>query len=239
MAFGMVNVPGLTSVNGHTGDVTLTAKDVGALSDSWKPGLTDLNDALAERKVNGKPLNADVTLTAADLKITPLLYGANGEAGKFDTQTTAPTATNALRYNGVFRATKVFGVYYSDSADLAEMYEVQGRAETGDLIAIGLGGVLTRNEVADNPRVLGFVSDAPGVVLGFGGRGVPVALSGRTPVKAVGEIHAGDFLSASDTPGAVRAVPLEDAPRGSVVAMALEDKTDGEPGRVLAFLLRL
>ena len=62
MAFGMVNVPGLTSVNGHTGDVTLTAKDVGALSDSWKPSLTDMNDALAERKVNGKPLSATPTV---------------------------------------------------------------------------------------------------------------------------------------------------------------------------------
>lgn len=167
-----------------------------------------------------------------------LVYGGDGEAGKFDRLSTAPTATNPLRYNGVFRATKVFGIYFSDSADLAETYAVEGAWEWGDLIAIGADGLLRRNEMPENRRVLGFASQRPGVVLG-GVEGVPIALAGRVPVRAEGVICAGDFLSAGTEPGTVRRADLDAVPRGSVVAMALEDKPASDVGPVLALVQRM
>lgn len=46
-----------------------------------------------------------------------LNFGPNGTNGLWDRQTAAPTGTMAIRYNGWLRATRVYGMYYSDSAD--------------------------------------------------------------------------------------------------------------------------
>lgn len=184
------------------------------------------------------PHTADDAATKGYVDGTALIYGSNGAAGKFDRLTAAPTATSPLRYNGVFRATKVFGIYFSDSADLAETYAVEGAWEWGDLIAIGADGLFRRNETPENRHVLGFASQRPGVVLG-GVDGVPIALAGRVPVRAEGVICAGDFLSAGTEPGTVRTADPDTAPRGSIVAMALEDKLASGVGPVLALVQRM
>lgn len=169
-----------------------------------------------------------------------LLYGeGNGEAGRFDTLTAAPTAQNPLRYNGVLRATKLFGVYFSDNADLAERYPVEGPWEPGDLIQICPDGRLRRNEAAFNRSVLGFISTAPGYVLGEKTEGPPIALCGRVPVKVVGPVWPGDYLEAADEPGCVQRVEPDHALRGGIVAQALEKKTTPGPGLVMAFVLRM
>ncbi len=169
-----------------------------------------------------------------------LLYGEeNGEAGRFDSLTAAPTAEVPLRYNGILRATKVFGVYFSDNADLAERYPVEGPWEPGDLIRICPDGSLRRNDVPFNRMVLGFVSTAPGCVLGEGTQGPPVALCGRVPVKVVGPVWPGDYLEAAEEPGCVQRVEPDHALRGAIVGQALEKKTASGPELVMALVLRM
>lgn len=170
----------------------------------------------------------------------PLVFGdADGEAGKFDRLTDPPTDETPLRYNGVLRATKLFGVYFSDNSDLAERYTVKGPWEPGDLIQICPDGSLRRNEESFNRRVIGFVSTDPGMVLGQKTEGAPIALAGRVPVWVDGAVLPGEYLAASPIAGHVWKVDLEEAPRGSIVAMALESKTTMEPGLVMALVLRM
>lgn len=166
-----------------------------------------------------------------------LQYGdTNGEAGKFDKQTTAPTVTtNPLRYNGIFRATRVYGMYYSPDADVAELYPVEGEIEPGELVMICADGVFRRNIIAGNPRVLGIVSTAPAMLLGDGGSGVPIALCGRVPVKVNGKVTAGDLLCGAATPGLL-ARAGDDVSKGAIVAQALES---GKDGVITALVLRL
>ena len=57
----------VTSVNGQTGDVTLDAAAVGARPSSWTPTAANVGAVPASRKVNGKALSADITLSAADV----------------------------------------------------------------------------------------------------------------------------------------------------------------------------
>ena len=131
------------------------------------------------------------------------------------------------------------GVTYA--GDLAEMYPSLDDAGAADVVMMAAdgGAVRVRKAVAGRGRVLGVVSTAPGVTIGTGDLGehkgaVPVALSGRVPVRVSAEngpVRAGDFLGASSRPGrAARA-----AGSGMVIGMALEDQA---PGRdyVLCFV---
>lgn len=171
---------------------------------------------------------------------TPLVFGStNGQAGKFDRQTAAPTATTALRYNGYFRATRVYGMYYSDNADYAEAYHVEGVIAPGDLVAIGEGGRLRQNNIRGNPAVVGIVSTAPASVIGADeGNETPIALAGRVPVWCVGKIRAGDFLMGASVPGAVEKATAI-AERGAIVAQALEDKDSEGMRKIMALVVRM
>lgn len=187
-------------------------------------------------KANGvATLGADGKVPTAQLQPTAdsLNFGPNGSNGLWDRQTAVPTGTMAIRYNGYLRATRVYGMYYSDAADYAEAYPVEGDAAPGELVALGENGVLRRCARALDPRVVGVASTDPAAVIG--GDGVALALAGRVPVKVAGPVRAGDFLAASDVPGRAMAVDLGAAPRGSVVGMALEAGAD----TVTALVMRL
>ncbi len=62
MAFGSVNIPG-----GPLSEL----KQARATLEGLELTLNDLNNALNERTVNGKPLGSDVTLSAADVGARP------------------------------------------------------------------------------------------------------------------------------------------------------------------------
>jgi hypothetical protein len=61
----------VTSVNGNTGAVVLDAAAVGARPSTWTPTAANVGAVPASRKVNGKALSADITLSAADVKAVP------------------------------------------------------------------------------------------------------------------------------------------------------------------------
>lgn len=227
-----------TGADGKIPSNTLPASVVQKGSDGKIPTDT-LPATVVQKGADGK-LPAD-SLPGMGTGETPLVLGAtNGIAGKFDRLATAPTASTNLRYNGNFRATKVFGVYFSDNADLAERYHIDGDWEYGDLICVCPDGSFKRNDIPENRRVLGFVSTAPGMVLGNDRpEDTPIALSGRVPVRAAGPVEPGDLLAAAPLAGCVWPVDPEQAPRGSIVAMALEAKTTLAPGLVLALVLRM
>lgn len=63
---------GVISFKGRTGAVTpqtgdYTAAQVGARPSTWTPTAGDVGAVPATRKINNKPLNADISLSAADV----------------------------------------------------------------------------------------------------------------------------------------------------------------------------
>lgn len=165
-----------------------------------------------------------------------LLFGhTDGVEGKWDRSTSMPTATQAIRYNGILRATRVYAVYYSDDADLAESYKIKGEFKVGDLIAIEDNGDLVRNDIYGNTKVLGFVSEEPGMVLG-GDKDIPIALSGRVRVNCENIVHPGDFLIGCGEGKVIGVSDIERTKRGQVVGIALEANVDD---KVLAFVTRM
>ena len=61
----------VTSVNGKTGAVSLSASDVGARPSDWTPTAANVGAVPTSRKINGKALSADITLSASDVGAVP------------------------------------------------------------------------------------------------------------------------------------------------------------------------
>lgn len=127
------------------------------------------------------------------------------------------------------------------NADLAEMYQAQEYVEPGDVIAVVSGISVAKATLGDKDKMMGVVSTKPGVVLGSGpdaeGRSgdVPIALTGRVPVKVStenGAIKPGDYLTLSSTKG----VGARATKAGAVIGQALESYSGSGVGKILVFV---
>lgn len=224
----------LAAVPGHIAD---GVKHVTASERTAWNGKLDAAEKGAAGGVATLGEDGKVPVSQLQAAAESLNFGAtDGEDGLWDRQETVPEGTSPIRYNGYLRAARVYGVYYSDSADFAEAYEVTGPIEAGEIAVLWEDGGIRRSASPYDIHVLGIVSTDPAHVIG--GKGTPIALSGRVPVKVTGRVRIGDYLTSSEVPGRARTADPGTAPRGSIVGMALEGSVGGM-GEVLAFVLRL
>ncbi|MBX3102951.1 MAG: hypothetical protein KF690_10620 [Bacteroidetes bacterium] len=137
-------------------------------------------------------------------------------------------------WGGAFAAGNVYAEHnvYAGSnvmrGDIAEYFPVNETTTPGDLIAIA-DTQADSYALADNSQhalLLGVHSTAPTLTLNNAG-GVPVALTGRVPVKVStvnGPIHIGDFLTASPQKG----IAMKATGSCYVIGRALENFEHGE-----------
>ena len=121
---------------------------------------------------------------------------------------------------------------YQDAAEW-----VPGPALPAGTVVVAQGSNrVAASDTAYDTRVIGVVSDRPGVLLGDQGTDkIKVAHSGRIRVKVVAPVAPGDLLVASAIPGhAMRSAPREVRP-GTMLGKALESLERGE-GAVLMLL---
>ncbi len=148
--------------------------------------------------------------------------------------TTFATATT-VKAGGYLVAYKLSG------ADVAEAYYTHDNSiAPGDIVQVdgSLKAGVQKTDKAYSPSTLGIVSTEPGYVLGRSddalktdGRAVLLALNGRVPVKVSkenGPIHAGDYLTASSTPG----VAMKATHAGQMIGTALEDFNTTSPSGI-------
>lgn len=184
-------------------------------------------------------------------------YGGGGTAsyetidGTITTGATSGSVTLQWAQNSsnasatIVKAGSSLVAYKVSGADLAEAYYTKdGSIHSGDVVSLdpsASGGVAKASKAYDS-KALGVISTQPGQVLAnpdsgkATGRPVLVALSGRIPVNVSaqnGSIHAGDFLTASPTPG----VAMKATRPGQVIGRALEDYdgTVGSQAQILMF----
>lgn len=128
-------------------------------------------------------------------------------------------------------------------ADLAENYYTKDTSvQAGNIVSIdpSLPAGVKKSSKAYDMQVLGIVSTAPGMVLDdyIGrdfGKPVPVALSGRVPVKVTtesGAINPGDLLTSSSTPG----VAMKATKAGQIVGQAMTGFAGEGVGSVFVFV---
>ena len=66
--------------------------------------------------------------------------------------------------------------------------------------------------------------------------GLPLALTGRVPVKVIGTINKGNRLVSSDVPGVARSIGNDTYDARAVIGRALENKDDGGEGVIEAVI---
>ena len=182
--------------------------------------------------LTGSNISAVTNITASGFltinsvnNATAIVNGGSNSVGNIGSSTTY--------FNTVFA--KATTAQY---ADLAEMYEADQIIEPGTVVCFGGTKEVTMCVEDACRKVAGVVSTKPSYLMNSGQIGdyvVPVALTGRVPVKVTGIIRKGDMMVATSN-GRARA---EDNPAlGSVIGKALAD-FDGQDGVIEVVVGRL
>jgi len=172
------------------------------------------------------------------------IYGYSPSTLKPAAHFVAPTGGVAIQADGM---AKVKTLQILGGADLAERFEVAGRAEPGTVMAIDAShpGRVTVASGAYCHTVAGVVSGAhqlnAGVELGTSetaGRSVPLALSGRVWVRGDatrGPIRVGDLITTSDRDGYAMVATDHARAQGAILGKAMSSLRSGT-GMVLVLV---
>ena len=138
------------------------------------------------------------------------------------------TANKTFSGNVTFTNTILGVAQYALWADLAECYESDAPYKPGTLICFGGSKEIT----VAKTKVNGVISTNPGFLLNRSQvNGLPVALSGRVPVRVIGRVDRFDNIVLSDVEGV--GVVDNSASAEKVIAKALRSKHTKEEGLVL------
>ena len=151
-----------------------------------------------------------------------LVDGASGTQG-IETDT-------GLKYNpstNVIASTASSAQY----ADVAERFEADAPMEAGSVVMVGGSAEITEITSEMSEDVFGVISHKPAYMMNAGAGSDEshpyVAMTGRTPVRVIGEVTKGQRLVTSSTKGCARAVAQgESFSPFNVIGRALETDTD-------------
>lgn len=123
-------------------------------------------------------------------------------------------------------------------ADLAEVYICDESLPVGTVV-----GVMIDSDYEVEPfssdfmhGVIGVVSDSPAYLMNADSDGLPIALTGKVPVRVVGMVDKGDFLVPLDGGIARKGDPKSEIDRGMKFATVLEDCLQKEEKMVMCII---
>jgi hypothetical protein len=177
---------------------------------------------------------------------TPASLFTSGGSVMLTNSSNVPTADNTFALgSGTARYSNIYSVTFdgvatsAQYADLAERYETDMPLEAGDVVMLGGDNEITKVVGEFNTDVFGVISTAPAFKMNSeaGDDSVfpYVALTGRVPVKVVGQVKKGQRLVSSSIDGVAMAADIANIPNAFVViGRALADKTTDDIGLVEA-----
>lgn len=125
----------------------------------------------------------------------------------------------------------------SQYADLAERFAVDTEYEPGTVVELGGTAEITKCTAELSENVFGVISTKAAYLMndaaGSDATHPPVAMTGRVPVKVIGQVAKGDRLVSAGNGHARAAKPGEATPF-NVIGRSLVDKTDAGAGTVEA-----
>ena len=204
----------------------------------------DAEAATSSSAINCGTDTAIATLVAQD----PYYIGGSIENGANAGSVALEWAQSASNTSSIWvKRGSSMTAFKVQGADVAEFYSTDDSTmEPGDVVSIDHDnrpiGVKKSTKAYDN-EVIGIVSKQPGIALGDernldGKKQVPIALSGRVPLKVNtenGPIEVGDYLTTSSTPG----VAMKATKAGVVIGQALTHHNAMDPtniGTILVFV---
>jgi len=144
------------------------------------------------------------------------------------------TATSSITANtivlrdssGSFTANVVTAVASSARyADLAEIYASDDDYAPGTVVKLGGSAEITQTTSIEDLNVFGVISTDPAYLMNSEAEGLPVALTGRVPVKVVGTVLKGERLICSHLPGVAMALGFKEYDPRKIIGRSLEQKT--------------
>ena len=171
-----------------------------------------------------------------DFEIAAIEVDAGASSQSYSLCASTATGDTDIRFY------EMFATVIDTGADLAEIYTTNDESvEAGDVVSLdqSLKTGIRKSINTYDQHVLGIVATRPGMLIGGvekeGVKALPVALSGRVPVKVVtenGAIVPGDYLSPSSIPG----VAMKAMDGGLVVGQAMSTYDGEDIGTVLVFV---
>jgi len=211
---------GTTSSTGSaTGNLTITT---GTLIANLEGDVTGAVTGNADTATEATNVTVTANNTADETVYLTFVDGATGTQGiETDTGLSYNPSTNVL-------STTASAAQY---ADVAERFEADAPMEIGSVVEVGGTAEITEATSDLSEDVFGVISDKPAYMMNAGAGDNTthpfVAMTGRTPVRVIGEVAKGQRLVTSSTKGCARAVAQgESISPFNVIGRALESNTD-------------
>ena len=219
-----------TFTGASTGNLTITTGTLLANIEGNVTGNVTGNTSGSSGSCTGNSATAteatNVTVTANNTAnetvYLTFVDGATGTQGiETDTGLSYNPSTNVL-------STTASAAQY---ADVAERFEADAPMEIGSVVEVGGTAEITEATSDLSEDVFGVISDKPAYMMnaaaGDNTTHPFVAMTGRTPVRVIGEVTKGQRLVTSSTKGCARAVAQgESISPFNVIGRALESNTE-------------
>jgi hypothetical protein len=246
---GNLRTTGLISATGSITGANVTASagswfigDGGLLSNiSAAVSVSQIQNGTSNVKIGGSGSNVTIGVTGTS-NVVIVTNSQTYFAGNINVPGIEKSGSNAVGnigssanyFNQVF-ATATTALY----ADVAERFEADELLDPGTVVELGGEKEITRSRLELSENVFGVISTRPAFTMN-GGAGEndthpAVAMTGRVPVKVVGQVRKGDRLvSAGD--GIARAAKSGEATSFNVIGRSLVSKTTDDLGTVEAIV---
>jgi hypothetical protein len=181
-------------------------------------------------------VNSDFRASVSGSDVTLANQTSNGDINfSVNIGGTPTTVMNIDGATGTISGNQINANY----ADVAERFAADDVYLPGTVVEVGGAAEITKASLALSDRVFGVISTRAAYLMnsraGNNDTHPPVAMTGRVPVRAVGQIRKGDRLvSAGD--GVARAAEPGEATAFNVIGRSLEDKLTVDEGMVEAIV---
>ena len=182
----------------------------------------------------GSDSDLRASVTGTDVTIRNQTSGGNLYLGVNVAGNVTPSLT-IFGANGFVSGTRITAQY----ADMAERFEADEVYEAGTVVELGGSAEITLVTEDLSEKVLGVISTRAAYLMNSGAGSdethPPVAMTGRVPVKVVGQVRRGDRLVAAGA-GQARVAEPGEATAFNVIGRSLQDKFSAEAGTVEAIV---
>lgn len=187
--------------------------------------------------VNSTTITATGTVQAEHLSstheatITSTLTAGTLTDGTLSITSGAITGATTAQFSG-----NVNGTYFNGTAtqaqyaDLAEIYKADDEYEAGTVVKLGGEFEITQTTSPEDVGIFGVISTDPAYLMNSEAEGLPVALTGRCPVKVIGPVEKGDRITSSGTAGHGMSYNEENYDSRVVIGRSLTDKESDDEG---------
>lgn len=170
-------------------------------------------------------VNGGISVTSGNLFV-----GGSGGRAITATGDIVPSANLTFNLGGSTAWwNQIYGVsVQAQYADLAEKYIADNDYMPGTVVIFGGDKEITTTNQRADVSVAGVISTDPAYLMNAAHDGLPVALRGRVPVRAIGPVSKGDLLITSKFPGLAESVGKDSSFGIAIFAKSLtSDSSDG------------